>query len=409
MLLLDHGMRDGVTKRDGGAEGVRLAGIAKSFGTMAVLAGLDLVVRAGEFLTLLGPSGCGKSTLLRIIAGLERQDRGTVSIAGRPVDHLPPAERDVAMVFQSYALYPHMTVAGNLATPLEMRRLTLLERLPLIKHLSPRRGRVMRGIMAEVRAVAEALRIETLLDRKPAQLSGGQRQRVALGRAMVRHPAVFLMDEPLSNLDAALRVEVRHELADLHARLGTTFIYVTHDQVEAMTMSSRIALMDQGRILQLGTPEDLYDRPASLAVARFIGSPSLTVLDTVADDGGGIRLGALRLPFGHRFVAGTRLSLGIRPEAFALPLGPQADGPALAAHLVRAENLGAEWHLHVGLDLPQEPSAIVRLTAAEHEAARTSGLLEDPLTLVLRARGVHLFGPDGARVELDRAHAIAVE
>ena len=398
-----------MTRRDGASEGVRLLGIAKSFGATRVMAGLDLVVREGEFLTLLGPSGCGKSTLLRIIAGLERQDRGTVAIAGRPVDHLPPAERDVAMVFQSYALYPHMTVAGNLATPLEMRRLTLLERLPVIRHLSPRRRRVMRGIMAEVRAVAEALRIEALLDRKPAQLSGGQRQRVALGRAMVRHPAVFLMDEPLSNLDAALRVEVRHELSDLHARLGTTFIYVTHDQVEAMTMSSRIALMDQGRILQLGTPDELYHRPASLAVARFIGSPSLTVLETVADGGGGIRLGALRLPFGHRFAAGTRLALGIRPEAFALPLGPEADGPAFSARLVRAENLGAEWHLHVRLDLPGEPSAIVRLTAAEHEAARACGLMEDPLTLVLRARGVHLFGPDGSRAEPDRARTVVME
>ena len=398
-----------MTERGGGAEGVRLSGIAKAFGATQVIDGLDLAVRAGEFLTLLGPSGCGKSTLLRIIAGLERPDRGTVAIAGRTVDHLPPAERDVAMVFQSYALYPHMTVAGNLATPLEMRRLALFERLPLVKHLSPRRRRVMRGILAEVCAVAEALRIDHLLERKPAQLSGGQRQRVALGRAMVRRPSVFLMDEPLSNLDAALRVEVRHELADLHARLGTTFIYVTHDQLEAMTMSSRIALMDRGRILQLGTPEQLYDRPASLAVATFIGSPSLAVLEAVADGAGGIRLGSLRLPFGHRFASGTRLSLGIRPEAFALPLGPEADGPALSARLARAENLGAEWHLHVRLDLPGEPAAIVRLPAAEYAAARAAGLLEDPLTLVLRSRGVHLFGPDGARTAADSARALAAE
>jgi multiple sugar transport system ATP-binding protein len=201
-----------------------------------VLEDVDLTVEPGEFLTLVGPSGCGKSTLLRIIAGLEAADRGSVAIGGRTVDLLPPDQRDVAMVFQSYALYPHMTVAGNMATPLEMRRLTLAERLPLVRLLSPRRPRVMRGIMAELRAVAETLQIADLLDRKPARLSGGQRQRVALGRAMVRRPRVFLMDEPLSNLDAALRVHMRSELAELHARLGITFIYVTHDQVEAMTM-----------------------------------------------------------------------------------------------------------------------------------------------------------------------------
>src|SRR6185312_1771180 len=210
---------------------IALKGIGKSFGTTGVLSGIDLAIADGEFITLVGPSGCGKSTLIRIIAGLEPQSAGSIEIGGRPIDHLRPHERRVAMVFQSYALYPHMSVADNIALPLTMQRLSVVERLPLVKHLSPRRRRVMREVMAEVHATAAQLQIEALLARKPAQLSGGQRQRVALGRAMVRHPDVFLMDEPLSNLDAKLRVHMRSELAELHMRLATTFVYVTHDQV----------------------------------------------------------------------------------------------------------------------------------------------------------------------------------
>ncbi len=379
------------------AHGVVLSGIAKSFGPTRVLEGIDLAIEDGEFLTLVGPSGCGKSTLLRIIAGLETADAGSVSIGGRNVDHLRPDERDVAMVFQSYALYPHMTVAGNIATPLEMRRLTLVERLPLIKHLSPRRPRVMRGIMTEVRAVAETLRIAHLLARKPAQLSGGQRQRVALGRAMVRRPRVFLMDEPLSNLDAALRVEVRGELADLHARLGITFIYVTHDQVEAMTMSSRVALMDRGRILQLGTPADLYDRPATIAVARFIGSPPINLLEGETDGSGGVRIDGVRLPIAPGVAAGSRVTVGIRPEALR-PVPLRHDGPVLRARLKRAENLGAEWLLHATLAGAGEAPLAVRITAAEHEAARLAGLIGDELALAVGSAGTHLFGADGARL-----------
>jgi multiple sugar transport system ATP-binding protein len=226
-----------------------------------VLKAVSLDVRDGEFLTLVGSSGCGKSTILRVIAGLESQDTGAVRIAGRSVDHLRPKQRNVAMVFQSYALYPHMSVKDNIAMPLIMQRLRLAERLPVIGRLSPRRAGVVEEIDGEVSAVARQLQIEQLLARKPSQLSGGQRQRVALGRAMVRRPDVFLMDEPLSNLDAKLRVHMRTELTDLHRRLGVTFVYVTHDQVEAMTMSDRVALMDEGRIVQLGAPADLYHDP----------------------------------------------------------------------------------------------------------------------------------------------------
>lgn len=231
---------------------VDIEAVSKSFGDTSVLKSVDLSVRDGEFLTLIGASGCGKSTLLRIIAGLQAQDSGTVRIAGAPVDHLRPKQRRVAMVFQTYALYPHMTVAENIGMPLQMDRTWLPERLPLVGWLSPRRRRIQACLRAAVTDVARQLQIEDLLNRRPAQLSGGQRQRVALGRAMVRNPDVFLMDEPLSNLDASLRVHMRRELADLHARLGTTFIYVTHDQVEAMTMSDRVALMQDGDILQVG-------------------------------------------------------------------------------------------------------------------------------------------------------------
>src|SRR4051794_3623812 len=234
-----------------------LRGISKSFGDVGVLNAIDLDIADGEFLTLVGSSGYGKSTLLRIIAGLEAQDAGAVSIGGQPVDHLRPHERRAAMVFQNYALYPHMSVFDNMALPLVMARHNLIERLPLLRHLSPRRRRIAEEIAREVRAVGTQLQIDQLFARRPWQLSGGQRQRVALGRAMVRQPDVFLMDEPLSNLDAKLRVHMRTELAELHARLGATIVYVTHDQVEAMTMANRLAVMEAGCILQLGTPSEL--------------------------------------------------------------------------------------------------------------------------------------------------------
>ncbi len=254
-----------------------LAGIGKGFGADDVLKTIDLSVRPGEFLSLVGMSGCGKSTLLRIIAGLERPDRGRVSIGGADVTESDPSDRNLAMVFQSYALYPHMTVRQNIATPLRMRRLPLGARMPLMGRMMSS-ANVLQEIEASVMQAAETLQIAHLLDRKPGQLSGGQRQRVALARALVRSPAAFLMDEPLSNLDAKLRAHMRDELAALHRRLGATFVYVTHDQVEAMTMSDRIALMSEGRIEQLGTPDELYGQPATLTVARFIGTPSINLL-----------------------------------------------------------------------------------------------------------------------------------
>ena len=373
---------------------VALKSIAKSFGSVPVLSGIDLDIADGEFLTLVGASGCGKSTLIRIIAGLEPQTSGSVEIDGVAIDHLRPHERRVAMVFQSYALYPHMSVAANIALPLTMQRLSLWERLPLVKHLSPHRRRAMRGILEEVRAVAVQLQIEPLLSRRPSQLSGGQRQRVALGRSMVRHPKAFLMDEPLSNLDAKLRVHMRTELAELHDRLKTTFIYVTHDQVEAMTMSDRVAMMDAGRILQLGTPTELYARPANIKVAQFIGSPTINLLPASVVDGGVVEVIGRRLPLRTSLAAGSAVTLGIRPEAIA-PRGdaPLRDGQvALGAHLRRVENLGSEFILHFDVTGIGDRVIMCRVPA-DHDPG--GGHAE----IVFDVAACHLFDTEGLRAE----------
>ncbi|MEP7062983.1 MAG: ABC transporter ATP-binding protein [Betaproteobacteria bacterium] len=374
---------------------VELKSIAKSFGAVPVLSGIDLDIADGEFLTLVGASGCGKSTLIRIIAGLEPQTSGSVAVDGRTIDHLRPHERRVAMVFQSYALYPHMSVASNIALPLTMQRLSLWERLPLVKLLSPKRRRVMRDILEEVRAVAAQLQIEPLLGRRPSQLSGGQRQRVALGRAMVRHPDVFLMDEPLSNLDAKLRVHMRTELAELHERLKTTFIYVTHDQVEAMTMSDRVAMMDAGSILQLGTPTELYATPANIKVAQFIGSPTINLLPATVGEGGDIDVIGRRVPLRTALPAGTSATLAIRPEAIA-PIGnaPLRDGQAtLAGTLRRVENLGSEFILH--FDVTGLAGKVITCRVpADHDVAA-----HGQVDLVFDVGACHVFGTDGLRAE----------
>jgi multiple sugar transport system ATP-binding protein len=365
-----------------------LRGISKSFGDVPVLNAIDLDIADGEFLTLVGPSGCGKSTLLRIIAGLEAQDSGTVSIGGTGVDHLRPHERKVAMVFQTYALYPHMTVFDNIALPLTMARLNLLERLPLVRHLSMRRRRIMAGIARDVRGVAEQLRIETYFDRRPAQLSGGQRQRVALGRAMVRHPEAFLMDEPLSNLDAKLRVHMRGELTELHARLGATMIYVTHDQVEAMTMADRLAVMDQGDILQLGTPSEVYERPASITVAQFIGSPAINLLPARVGAGGNVDLLGKAVPVDARGAAGAALTIGVRPEAMRLGSGPCT----IPCKFRRRENLGSESILH--FELAASPSLPVLC-----KVTNDVPVPEGEATLAFEPRDCHVFDAQGRRVE----------
>jgi multiple sugar transport system ATP-binding protein len=281
---------------------VSLRKVSKRYGDVSVIENLDLEVRDGELMVLVGPSGCGKSTVLRMIAGLEEISAGTVAIGGRVVNDVPPKDRDISMVFQNYALYPHMTIRENLEFGLKMRR-------------TPR-GEVDR-LVAEA---AEVLGMSGVLDRKPRQLSGGQRQRVALGRALVRHPAVFLFDEPLSNLDAKLRVQMRAEIKKLQQRLGTTAVYVTHDQVEAMTMGSRIAVMRDGRIQQVGEPLEIYQRPVNLFVANFIGTPPMNFLRARLESGGVAALASgatVSLPADRRpagAAAGRRVVLGIRPE-----------------------------------------------------------------------------------------------
>ncbi|MDQ0511558.1 ABC transporter ATP-binding protein [Ancylobacter amanitiformis] len=374
-----------------------LVGIGKSFDGADVLENIDLAIRPGEFLSLVGASGCGKSTLLRIIAGLETPDRGSVAIGGRDVTEADPSDRNIAMVFQSYALYPHMSVRQNIATPLRMRRLPLAARLPVIGRLVPGLGATRREIASAVEDAAEALQIRPLLDRKPAQLSGGQRQRVALARALVRAPAAFLMDEPLSNLDAKLRAHMREELAGLHRRLGATFVYVTHDQIEAMTMSDRVALMEAGRILQLGTPAELYERPASLSVARFIGTPAMNLLPVEIDGAG--RISGLGRDLGLEAPQGKRgpATLGLRPEDLRFV----ANGSP--ARILRTEHHGADRYVTLEILDRSAPTLTLRQRADEEPIPGADGTV----ALGFHAGRAHLFGADGARLVLRARRQVA--
>jgi len=305
---------------------IEIDNVAKSFGNVQVLHDIELAIADGEFLVLVGPSGCGKSTLLRIIAGLEHVTNGAIAIDGRDVTDLPAKARDIAMVFQSYALYPHMTVAENMAFSLRVRRAD------------------KRLIEERVQAAARILNLTEYLKRRPAELSGGQRQRVAMGRAIVRDPKVFLFDEPLSNLDAKLRVSMRSEIKALHQRLRTTTIYVTHDQVEAMTMADRIVVLRDGRIEQIGTPLELYDGPANVFVAEFIGSPAMNMLPARLSMDGNRRAAVINggskieLPPQLAGADGQSILVGIRPEH--LSVGPAANG--LTGKVALVEPTGAQ-------------------------------------------------------------------
>ncbi|GAC1342970.1 MAG: ABC transporter ATP-binding protein [Acetobacteraceae bacterium] len=373
--------------------GIEIEAVSKGFGATPVLRGVSASLREGEFLSLVGPSGCGKTTLLRIVAGLETADSGRVGIGGRDVTGLRAADRDVAMVFQNYALYPHLTVAQNLAVPLSMRRLGWAERLPLVRHLVPGHAARQREIAEDVRQTAQSLQIGHLLDRRPAQLSGGQRQRVALGRAIVRHPKAFLMDEPLSNLDAELRTQTRKEIVDLHRRAGVTTVYVTHDQVEAMTMSDRVALMLDGRILQIGTPRQMYDAPADLRVAQFLGSPRINALAATVGEAGLMLDGAV-LPIVAAAAPGTAVTLGLRAEALRVaPAG-------LACRIEHVEYLGAEVLLHAQLD--QAP-LVARVPVADADGLR----IGDTVRLDADWEAALLFGADGRRLERRAAASMA--
>jgi len=369
-------------------QSLTISGIGKGFGADDVLKGIDLSIRPGEFLSLVGMSGCGKSTLLRIIAGLETPDRGRISMGARDVTELDPADRNLAMVFQSYALYPHMTVHENIATPLRMRRLTFWQRFPLIGRVIANKD-TLRDIDQSVKDAADVLQISHLLDRKPAQLSGGQRQRVALARALVRSPAAFLMDEPLSNLDAKLRAHMRVELTNLHSRLGATFIYVTHDQIEAMTMSDRIALMSDGGIEQLGTPEELYQKPATLTVARFIGTPSINLIPVEADASGNIALHGQKLGLRATKMASAPATLGIRSE----DIFPAADG--FDARILRTETQGADRYVTCALVDDRSIQLVMRLSTGDDLGPVVDGNLRISF---VRSKA-HLFGTDENRCE----------
>jgi multiple sugar transport system ATP-binding protein len=365
-----------MTAQEQGTRHLELEGVSKRFGTVEVIRDLSLTVNAGEFCALLGPSGCGKSTLLRMIAGLETVTSGRVLISGRDVTQVPPAKRRISMVFQSYALYPHMTVRQNIGFSLDI-------------------AGVPKAEMAEkTDRVAHLLQLEDYLDRKPSQLSGGQRQRVAIGRALVRDPEVFLFDEPLSNLDAKLRVQMRLELAKLHQDLQSTMIYVTHDQVEAMTLADRIVVLDNGRIAQVGSPLDLYRRPENKFVASFIGSPAMNFLPvepgspaggrvTVSLGGATPMLVALRN--GARVSAEDRLELGIRPEHASVT---GADDPAavMTGRINMLERLGNATVLYVDTD---------RGMMVVEDDSESAVRIGDAVGLKLDADRAHLFEADG--------------
>ncbi|MDR6817714.1 multiple sugar transport system ATP-binding protein [Neorhizobium sp. 2083] len=344
---------------------VTLSNVRKSYGAVDIIHGIDLGISDGEFVVLVGPSGCGKSTLLRMVAGLETITGGEVRIGARVVNDLDPKDRDIAMVFQNYALYPHMTVATNMGFSLEHR------------------GGSKAEIAERVKWAADILGLAPLLDRYPRQLSGGQRQRVAMGRAIVRNPQVFLFDEPLSNLDAKLRVVMRGEIKSLHQRLKTTTIYVTHDQVEAMTMADKIVVLNGGRVEQIGAPLELYDRPANQFVAGFIGSPSMNFLNgTITAEGFAAPGIVLPLPAAAQFHADRKAVYGIRPEHFAL------DENGVPAEIILVEPMGSETQ--VTMKLGETPVTGVfreRVSLSPGATIRVRPDLDN----------VHLFAADGGQ------------
>jgi multiple sugar transport system ATP-binding protein len=379
---------DGVTKRFGGE-------------TIAV-DGVSLEIESGEFLVLVGPSGCGKSTLLRMIAGLEDVTEGTIHIGDRDVTELPPRSRDIAMVFQTYALYPHMSVRENLGYGLRVR------------------GTAKQETRRRVDEVAALLGLEDLLDRRPAALSGGQRQRVAMGRAIVREPKAFLMDEPLSNLDAKLRVSMRAQLAALHARLGTTTIYVTHDQVEAMTLGHRVAVMRDGRILQVDTPQRLYAEPANLFVAAFIGSPAMNLVEAEVD-AEAVSFGGFRIP-AHVPGRADRLIVGIRPEGFEDVAFADPTLPTIEVQAEVVEDLGPDAHVVFPVDSPPVDVSEVREAAGDDETLvvsdrvrftarvdpQTSARVGATIRLAVDSSKFHYFDPaSGLRLTATPAPVLA--
>ena len=348
---------------------VQLRDVRKSYGTNAVIHGIDVDVADGEFIVMVGPSGCGKSTLLRMVAGLEDITGGDIAIGDRVVNRLEPKERDIAMVFQNYALYPHMTVFDNMAYGLRIR------------------GLAKDDIKTRVNRAAEILELGALLPRKPRQLSGGQRQRVAMGRAIVREPAVFLFDEPLSNLDAKLRVQMRFEIQKLHRRLKTTSLYVTHDQVEAMTLAQRMIVMNAGRAEQIGTPMEVYENPATIFVAGFIGSPAMNFVPGIAEANGRVALGAAgAVRTDVRMESGREVTVGVRPEH--LNLGAAAE--AIRGTVEMIEQLGADTLVHVAADQSQVVARLPHGISPEVGSTLALGAVASRVYVFDRATGARI-------------------
>ncbi len=363
-----------------GAPVMELADVSRRFGSTEVLNGISLAVNEGSFTSLLGPSGCGKSTTLRIMAGLDQPSEGSVRLMGREVGELTASQRNVAMVFQSYALYPHLTVAQNIALPLVMREMTRIERLPFVRSLLPGARAKRASHDARVEKIAEMLDITHLLKRRPSELSGGQKQRAAVGRALVRDPVIFLLDEPLSNLDAKLRVQMRAELTSLHRSTGRPFVYVTHDQAEAMSMSDQVIAIMDGKIAQSGSPRDLYERPSSSDVAAFIGAHPINLVE--APMSGGAVEGAFSGLATTAANAPGRVLVGVRPEHLV-----PCDGDGLKTTLDRIEYLGSETLLHVRLD----DGASIRALAPDGYAPPAPG---EAVVLRLDPSRAHLFAAD---------------
>lgn len=375
--------------------------ISKGFGINKALVDVSLNIKPGEFVSLLGPSGCGKSTLLRIIAGLLNADQGDVALNDASILGLRPNERNIAMVFQNYALYPHMSVHDNIATPLMMSSFPFWARQPLIRNFWPGNRSTNLSIDEKVLSAAKGLQIEMLLDRKPSQLSGGQRQRVALARAMVRSPAVFLMDEPLSNLDAKLRIQIREELSQLHKSLGATFLYVTHDQTEALTLSDRVAVMDAGQVLQFDTPQNLYQKPANLTVAQFIGSPQINCWEMKADSLGRLNQGEWLVQGNLQLSVNSKVTLALRPEQIQVSLNAsefsQVVDLRVKARVTRLENQGPEWIFWAEPTTGKPVPLIVR--ASTKSMPKIS--VGDILWLGWLLQDCLIFDPQGQRLDIN--------
>ncbi|WP_439271254.1 ABC transporter ATP-binding protein [Pseudochrobactrum sp. HB0163] len=371
-----------------------LKNISKSFGDQHILKDVTIEAEEAEFIALVGPSGCGKSTLLRIAAGLEYADEGSIWLGERNITAMHPSERNIAMVFQSYALYPHLTAGENIAVPLVMRDLTTLERMPLIGNFLPGQAAKREAIQQQVQSTALSLKIDHLLERKPAQMSGGQRQRVALARAMVRQPHVFLMDEPLSNLDANLRVHTRAEIVELHRRAAVPSLYVTHDQAEALSMADRIAVLIGGQLLQCDNPVEIYDNPRHIEVARFIGSPRINVLHARASDRGIIHFAGKPILNQIDIHAGSALSVAIRPEHLQIrPAGDQSSDRIITASINRVEFLGSEALVY--LDTPGASEPLIAKTTPSQAAPLLPSM---PVGLTFAADKALLFDVNGHRM-----------